>query len=194
MTPEALVGFFGWAAPLVLFWFGVGFLLANVKTGADLVRYHRRKRSAMLVWPGRKPRFYGFNLALGVVFGFLIILKLFVLRRPLAQLFGESMMFAYYAYAFPMSVRILRGFYRDGVWSDSGFLHWTQISGVSWKDEGPITLVLISSMHNIARRLVVPGHLYGQARRLLRDKIEAQDIRIQATGLDLGSRDARDSV
>jgi hypothetical protein len=186
MTPETLVDFFGWAAPRVLFLFGVGFLAANLKTGADLFRYYRRRRSALLIWEGPKPRFYGFNLALGVVFGLLIIVKLFVLRRPLEQLFGEAMMFLYYGYAFPLSVRIARGFYRDGVWSDSGFMRWTQISGVSWKEEGPITLVLISKMRSIARRLVVPGHLYGQARRLLLDRIQAREIHISGTGLDLG--------
>ena len=51
------------------------------------------------------------------------------------QLFGEVMMCAYYGYAFPMSTRIARGFYGDGVWSDSGFMPWTQISAVSWKEE-----------------------------------------------------------
>ena len=194
MTPEALAGFFGWAAPQVLFLFGLGFLVANLKTGADLFRYYRRRRFALLIWDGPKPRFYSFNLALAVVFGVLIIVKLFVLRRPVGQLFGEAMMFLYYGYAFPLSVRISRGFYRDGVWSDSGFMRWTQISGVSWKDEGPITLLLISHLRHIARKLVVPGHLYGQARRLLRDKIEAHDIHIGGAGLDLGSRDQRDAV
>lgn len=194
MTPEALIGFFGWAAPQVLFVFGLGFLAANLKTAVDLVRYYRRKRSALLIWGGAKPRFYGFNLALGLVFGLLIMIKIFLLRRPLGQLFGEAMMFVYYGYAFPLSVRISRGFYRDGVWSDSGFLRWTQISGVSWRDEGPVTLLLISHVRQTARRLVVPGHLYGQARRLLRDRIEAHDIHIEGAGLDLGSRDERDAV
>ncbi len=194
MTPESVVELFGWAAPQLLFLFGLGFLAANVKTGADLFRYYRRRRSALLIWEGPKPRFYGFNLALGVVFGVLILIKVFLLRRPFAQLFGEGMMFVYYGYAFPLSVRIARGFYQDGVWSDSGFLHWTQISGVSWKDDGPVTLLLISHVRQIARRLVVPGHLYGQARRLLRDRIEAHDIHIGGAGLELGSRDERDTV
>src|SRR5688572_15391791 len=103
MTSEELVGIFGWAAPRLLFLFGVGFLAANLKTGADIFRYYRRRRFALLIWEGPKPRFYGVNLALGVVFGLLIIVKLFVLRRPVEQLFGEAMMFVYYGYAFPLS-------------------------------------------------------------------------------------------
>ena len=52
-----------------------------------------------------------------------------------------------------------------------------------------MTLVLISHVRSIARRLDVPGHLYGQARRVLRDRIKAHDMHMGGAGLDLGSRD-----
>ena len=103
-------------------------------------------------------------------------------------------MFVYYGYAFPLSTRISRGFYRDGVWSDSGFLQWPHISAVSWKEEGGITLVLVSHFRHIARRLEVPAHLYGEARRVLRDRIRDHDLHIGGTGLDLGSREGGDAV
>ena len=178
----------------VLFLFGIGFLAANVKVVTDLLRFRVRRRSALLVWQNPKPPYYGFTLALGVVLGLLVAFKVFVQRRPPDQLFGEVMMFVYYGYAFPLSTRIARGFYRDGVWSDTGFMRWGQISAVSWKEEGAVTLVLISQARAVARRLHVPGHLYGQARRLLRDRVTAQDIHIRGSGLDLGSRDDKDAV
>src|SRR5437763_5476366 len=148
----------------VLFLFGIGFLIANLLVIVDLIRFRIRKRSALLVWQGEKPRFYGFSLALGVLLGVLFVFKLFVQHRPVQTLLGESMMFVYYGYALPLSTKIARGFYRDGIWSDSGFMRWGQISAVSLKEEGHITLVLISDCTNIARRLEVPGNLYGQAR------------------------------
>jgi len=80
------------------------------------------------------------------------------------------------------------------VWADTGFMRWGQISAVSWKEEGRITLVLISQVRNIARRLAVPGNLYGEARRVLRERIKAHDIHIGGAGLDLGSRDEADAV
>jgi hypothetical protein len=178
----------------VLFLFGIGFLAANVKVIVDLLRFQRRQRSALLVWQNPKPPYYGFTLALGVALGVLLAFKLFYQRRPPEQLFGEAMMFVYYGYAFPLSTRIARGFYRDGVWSDSGFMRWGQISAVSWKEEGHVTLILISHFKNIARRLEIPGNLYGEARRLLRDKVKAHDIHIGGSGLDLGSRDDEDAV
>jgi len=178
----------------ILFVFGVGFFIANVLILADLVRFRLRRRSALLVWQADKPRYYAFSLALGVVLGLLFVFKLFVQHRPLNTLLGESMMFIYYGYALPLSTRISRGFYRDGVWSDSGFMRWAQIAAVSWKEEGGVTLVLVSRFRQIARTLSVPGHLYGQARRLLRDRIQAHDINMGGAGLDLGTRDERDSI
>ena len=194
MTPDVLIPWVAWATPRLLFVFGLGFLTANLKLLADLFRYYRRKRSAVLIWEAPKPKWYAFSLALGVVLGLLIGVKFFMLRWPAGQLFGEAMMFVYYGYAFPLSTRISRGFYRDGIWSDSGFMRWAQISAVSWKEGDRVTLILISHFRNIARHLEIPGHLYGQARRLLRDRIKAHDITIGGTGLDLGSRDGPDTV
>jgi hypothetical protein len=178
----------------ILFLFGLGFLAANIKVIVELVQFRIRKRTALLTWEAAKPAYYGFSLALGVTLGMLIAFKVFIQRRPPDQLFGEAMMFVYYGYAMPLSTRILRGFYRDGVWSDTGFMRWGQISAVSWKEEGPVTLVLVSHFRNIARRLVIPGPLYGPARRVLRDRIKAHEIHIGGTGLDLGSRDDADTV
>lgn len=187
MGPELLLS-------RVLFLFGIGFLAANVKVVTDLVRFRLRRSSAILVWKGPKPPYYGFALALGAVLGLLVVFKLVVLRRPPGQMFGEVMMFVYYGYVFPLSTRIARGFYRDGVWSDAGFMPWGRISAVSWKEDAGVTLVLISHFRHVAKRLEVPGHLYGEARRLLRDKVKAHDIHIGGSGLDLGSRDEQDAV
>jgi hypothetical protein len=191
MTPEEWIA---WLTPRLLLLFGFGFLVANIKLGASLVAYRRRMRSALLVWTGDKPKYYGFSLALGVILGLLLMVEAFVLHRSPRSIFGEAMMFLYYGYTFPLSTRIRRGFYGDGVWSDSGFMKWSEISAVSWKEQPTVTLVLISHVQSIARRLEVPGHLYGQARRLLRDRIQTHDIHIGGAGLDLGARDDRDAI
>lgn len=179
--------------PKILFLFGVGFLVANLKVIADVVRFRVRKRSAILTWPVPKPRYYRLSLLLAVVLALLLAAKL-VQRRPPEQWFGEAMMLLYYGYAFPLSTRIARGFYRDGVWSDAGFLRWTHISAVTWREEGGVTLILISRLKSLARRLQVPSDLYGEARRVLRDRIKAQELEFGGAGLDLGSRDRSDPV
>jgi hypothetical protein len=178
----------------ILFLFGVGFFIANVLAVMDLLRFSVRRRSALLVWQAEKPRFYRFSFILAFALAVLFVLKRFVYDRPMEQLLGETMMLLYYGVAFPLTTRIDRGFYSDGVWSDTGFMKWAQISAVSWREEGAKTLILVSHFRQMARRLKVPGDLYDQARRLLRDQIKAHAIRIGGTGLDLGSRDEADAV
>jgi hypothetical protein len=193
MSSEVLIPWVALIAPRLLLLFGLGFLVANILAARELVRYHRGKRTALLIWTAPKPRYYAFSLALGIVLGLLIIIEV-SLKRPSFSLFGEAMMFVYYGYLFPLSTRIQRGFYQDGVWSDSGFMPWSQISAVSWKEEDVVTLILISHGNSLARRLEIPGTRYGEARRVLLDRVKAHDIQMGGSGLNLGTRQEGDSI
>jgi hypothetical protein len=181
-------------APRILLLLGIGFLVANVRVAFETLKFVRRRSSAVLTWRGAKPRYYGLQLALGVILGLLLFYDMFVLRRPAPQLFGVGMMFLYYAYLMPLKVRIGRGFYADGIWSESGFVPYWKIGAVSWREGEEIALVIVSRLRSLARRLIVPGTHYAAARRLLRDKIAAHDIQLMRTGLELGAHDARDDV
>jgi hypothetical protein len=171
---------------------GFGFLIANAKLAFDYARFLKRRRSALLTWRIPKPPQYTFALGLGVTLGILVFVKLVLIRR---QAFGEAMMFAYYAYFSPMSLTIARGFYEDGIWADNAFIPYHEIGGISWReDEHQVSLIVISRLRNLARRLNVPGDKYGAARRLLRDKIGEHAIHFTGTGLDLGLHDERDEA
>ena len=171
---------------------GAGFLVANARLILEYLQYIRRRRHTLLTWLGQPPPYYGMGLAIGVALGLLVFYKLFVARQPA---FGESMMFLYYGYLMPLSRRIGRGFYEDGIWADSTFIPYREVGGISWR-EGPrvVSLVVISRSRNLARRLAVPVEHYGAARRLLRDKIGEHAIHFSGTGLDLGERDERDEA
>ena len=172
--------------------FGAGFLIANTRLILEYVRFMRRRRGALLIWPSPKPPYYGLALAIGVVLGLLVFYKLVVLHR---QVFGEGMMFLYYAYLLPLNLRIRRGFYEDGIWADTSFIPYNEVGGISWREgEHQVTLIVISRLRNLARRLAIPIENYGAARRLLRDKIAKHDIHFGGTGLDLGGHDERDVV
>lgn len=179
--------------PYVLVVFGVVFLVANVRAGVDLVRFLRRRRQAVLTWPGRRPPYYGLALGLGVTLGILLLVKFFFLERAPWQFFGEGMMFLYYGYAVPLTARIARGFYADGIWAETGFMPYTQIGGIAWREGEQVTLLLVSRLRQMARPLVVPTEQYGAVRRLLRDRIAAHDIQFVGRDLDLG-RDEREDI
>lgn len=173
---------------------GAGFLVANARLFLQFFRFRRLRRSAELIWPGPKPPLYGLLLALGVTLGLLLFYKLAIQRQPPSLAFGEAMMFLYYGYALPLSLRIGRGFYADGIWTDGGFVPYSAIGGLSWREDQETTLVLIHRMRQLARRLVVPERHYAAARRILRDRIAQHDIHFTGKGLELGDRDDRDVV
>jgi hypothetical protein len=83
--------------------------------------------------------------------------------------------------------------YEEGVWTDSGFMRYADIGGLTWK--GSDILVLASRQKTMARRLNVPGIHLGEVRQFLREKIGAHDIEFGAgPGIHLGTRDTRESV
>jgi hypothetical protein len=199
-----------WLLPYVLVALGAGFAVANVRAFAEVARFFRLRKQALLIWAGPPPPYYRFMLAIGACLGVLLIVKFFYLTRPtlrdaalvwpsrawtaFTQLFGESMMFVYYAYAVPMLRRIGRGFYAEGVWAETGFIPYHQIGGIAWREGEPPTLLLISRFKDMARPLLVPGDYYSAVRRLLREKIGSHDIMFSGDTLDLGGHDEREDV
>ena len=179
----------------ILLLLGAGFLVANVRSALDFLRFLRRRSSALLVWLPPRPPYHGVLIAIGVIMGLLIVYNVSLSPiRSTRQLFGEAMMFLYYTAAVAMNRAIARGFYADGIWAEGGFMPYRQIGAISWREGKDVTLLMTARMRHFARKLVVPGNLYGAARRLLRDKIEAHDIKFVQTGLDLGLGDGRDKV
>src|SRR5262245_37914990 len=178
----------------ILFFLGVGFLLANLRALFQFIRFLRLRSQALLTWPGRRPPYYIVLLVLGAILSCLIVYKLAVLRWHPRDVFGETMMLVYYAYAVPLSLKIGRGFYEDGIWADGGFVPYSRISGMAWREDDQLTLVLLDRVRDFARRLTVPERYYGAARRVLRDKIAAHDIHFTGKSLDLSDHDERDVI
>ena len=176
----------------VLLLLGVGFFIANARLLLEYITFLKRRSTALLTWPSRKPPYYTFVLMLGAALGIVVIAKILV-RDWLV--FGETMMFVYYACLTPLNTRIGRGFYEDGIWADTSFIPYNEVGGLSWREgEHQIALIVISRLRSLARVLIVPVENYGAARRLLRDKIAAHDIHFTGTGLDRGDRDERDQA
>lgn len=178
----------------LLLLFGVGFLAANVLGLVQQGLYWRRRRTALLTWPGRRPPFYQMQLGIGVALAVLLLYDVLVRPYALAQIFGIGMMCLYYAAIVPMSARIERGFYRDGIWSDRRFVRYRTIGAISWREDPDPALLLASRSGRGAARLAVPGHLFGAARRTLRDLIARHDLQLGEAGLHLGLRDERDDA
>jgi hypothetical protein len=177
----------------LLFLFGVGFLAANLVTAWVWIQDWRRRKQAVLAWRMPPSRFSALPVLISVGLGLVIIYKLVVLQWPVWRLFGEAMMLTYYGYLYPLSLRVKRGFYEQGVRFDRGFARWEAITGMTWRHEGPPVLVAAYGRQR-AGRLTVPLELLGAARRVLRDRIAARQIRFTPGPLDLGGHDEREDV
>ena len=67
------------------------------------------------------------------------------------------MMFVYYALPVAAEPAIGRGFYEDGIWADTAFIPYNEVGGISWREgEHQVSLIVISRLRNLARRLAVP--------------------------------------
>ena len=191
MTAEGLAGLLRQA----LLALGVLFVVVDLRVGWDLVRWMRVRRGALVVWPAPKPPFYAVNLAIGVILGILLFVTVFVVPRPAASVFGVAMMFGYYGYLLPLSTRIRRGIFEAGIWTDGGFMRYSEMSGIAWKGGESSTLIVAARRSATARRLEVPGPCLGEVRHILRDKISSHAIATdEGPGLHLGTRDTRESV
>jgi len=178
----------------LLLLFGVGFLAANLFGLTRQALYRRRRRSALLTWPAARPPLFQMQIGIGIVAGVLLAYNQLLGPGAADQTFGVGMMFVYYAGMVPMSARIERGFYRDGVWSDRRFVRYSRIAALTWREEPEPVLLIASRNGRSAVGLVVPGSEFGAARRLLRDLIGRHVIHLEDAGLHLGLKDEREDV
>jgi hypothetical protein len=182
------------AVETLLLVLGVGFLVANLRILSGLVRYQFTRRSAVLTWPGRRPQAYRVFLVLALALFLIIVTKVVVQRRGVMSAFGELMMFGYYGVLVPASLRVKRGFYQHGLWMEGGYVPYTSIGGLAWREDTEIVLVVVPRRRASVRRLVVPRGDYAEARRILRDKIAEHEIHYSGETLDLGGHDERRDV
>ena len=178
----------------ILFVLGVGFLLANLRLALPVHPFSAAPVPGASDMAGTPSALLRDSDRLGAVLSLLIVYKLAVLRWHPSEVFGETMMLVYYGYAVPLSLKIGRGFYEDGIWADGGFVPYSRIGGMAWREDEQLTLVLLDRVRDFGRRLTVPESYYGAARRVLRDKIAAHDIHFTGKSLDLSDHDERDVI
>jgi hypothetical protein len=178
----------------LLYFLGIGFFLWNAYLFLQYWRNQRLQRSALVTWPPPRPPLYRLFLWVGAVLAIVIFYKLVVLRLSPVNVFGETMMLVYYVYVMPLGLRIRRGLYADGIWTDGGYVPYGNIGGLTWREGEHPTLVVLYRWRSFAKKLLVPRTFYGEARKVLRDKIAEHEIHFTGKPLDLGAHDERDDV
>jgi hypothetical protein len=150
--------------------------------------YRRLAPSAELTWPQPKPWFYNLCLGIGFFMVSLTLISLFLLDRSATTIASQALMALYYTVLFPLSFTMRRGLYASGIWTEGGFVPYTRIRGLDWIEKPE--LVLVVSAETGYARLVVPGELYGQARRVLAGHIEDHSLASKKSILGLSETES----
>ncbi len=157
---------------------GIYFSVLLVRGLLGYLRFRRVRPTALLIWPGRPPDHLPFLLGLGVLSLALTVI-LGYLNRPFHHVYGMAVMAAYFMLMVPLSARIHLGFYRDGVWADTGFLPYAKIARMAFSEGREIVLLLLPRGGSGAFRLPVPRDEYGAVRKILEEKIRDRVVSIE---------------
>lgn len=151
---------------------------------AGYLLFLKVRPTAVLTWPVRRPLHFPFLLALGVVAAALTVIN-GTLHRPFHHVYSQGVMAVYFMVMVPLAARIQLGFYRDGVWADSGFLRYDKIARIAFREAPEIVLVLVPRGRSVPFRLPVPTAEYGAARKILEDKIRGGVVNVEKAILGL---------
>ena len=168
------------------------FTIWNTVTLARYALYRRLASTAELTWRPARPWFYNFCLGIGFFMVSLTAVSLFVLHRPILATVAQALMAFYYTVVFPLSFRIQRGFYKQGIWSERAFVPYENVRRLSWREEPDIVLVVMKETELTGQsyaRLEVPGDRYGEARRILASHIEDRTLTVEKSILGLSDAD-----
>lgn len=150
--------------------------------------YRRIRSSAELTWLQPRPWFYNMCLGIGFFTVSLTAISIFLLHRPLLTVVAQALMALYYTVLFPLSFQIRRGLYSGGIWAESGFVPYSRVRGLNWIEKPQVVLVVRTEGGATGAgyaRLVVPGELFGQARRILAGHIEDHSLSVNESILGL---------
>jgi hypothetical protein len=95
-----------------------------------------------------------FLLALGVVAAAVTALNAYLARLSITV--SQALMAAYFIWMMPLCQSIRVGFYDEGVWADAGFLRYTKIGRIAFRETPEIVRILLPRGRSGSFGLPVP--------------------------------------
>ena len=100
------------------------------------------------------------------------------LQRPVHHVVPQGLMSLYFILMVPLLASIPLGLYRDGIWSEAGFVAWAQIGRLAFRETPEIVLILLPRSGSSSFRLPVPPGEYGAVRKALEEKARARVLNV----------------
>jgi len=169
---------------VVLLGLGLYFSVLLIRGLRGYLLFRKVRPTALLTWPVPRSGQLPFLLALGVVATAVTALNAY-LDRPLHHVLSQALMAAYFILMVPLCHSIRLGFYREGVWADTGFLPYANIGRIAFRETPEIVLILLPRGRSGSFRLPVPPEEYGAVRKVLEEKIRTREVNMEAGILGL---------
>lgn len=157
---------------------GVYFAVLLTRGLAGYRRFQRVAPTAVVTWPAPPSPQLAWLVGLGLVGAAVAVFNAW-LGRPLLHVLGLGAMALYFLLMVPLATRIRLGLYRDGVWADAGFIRWTEVARLAFRETPQIVLVLLPRHGRGSFRLPVPKAEYGTVRKLLEEKIRSGVLHLE---------------
>jgi hypothetical protein len=148
------------------------------------LRFRRVRATALVTWPGPKPPNFRFLMLLGGVAAGVAVLNGY-LQHPFHKIYSQLSIAFYFIGILPLLARIPKGFYDDGIWAEEGFLPYSRIRRLAFREGPELVLLLLPWDGGSAHRLQVPPGEYGAVRRVLGDKIRNRVLNLEGNILGL---------
>jgi hypothetical protein len=154
------------------------FTVMVARAAQRLWLFHRLRPTALLTWRPRRPGYLSYLLALGFVAAGLAVVTA-ARQRPLFHVYSQAVMAVYFVLIVPLMCRLPRGLFRDGIWTENGFLEYERIRRMAFLESPEIVLILVPRGRlGLARKLEVPAGEYGAVRKVLEEKARARVLNV----------------
>jgi hypothetical protein len=130
------------------------------------VLFRRVRPTALLTWVAPPPAHFRLLIVLGLVSAGLAVLNAY-LGRPVHHVLAQALIAVYFVLTVPLLTGIPLGLYRDGVWADAGFVPYSEIGRMAFRETPEIVLILLPRGRSRPLKLPVPPGEYGAVRKVL---------------------------
>jgi hypothetical protein len=142
------------------------------------LQFRRVRPTALVTWRAPRPGNAGFLQILGVTALGVAALQAWF-GRPFHHVYAQLATAAYFMVLVPLCGNIRLGLYRDGVWAADGFLAYSDIGRMAFREGKEIVLTLLPRGGSRPFRLPVPPDEYGAVRKLLEEKIRQHVLNME---------------
>lgn len=167
-------------------WFIGLYFTGQILHALWLYRAYRKIRTAPLVtWETRRHPLHLIFVGIGTL-GLGLAWLGIAQDQPLENVWAQMVTAGYFLIAAPLLEKARPGFYERGIWSSRGHLAWEGVGRLAFRDDDSLELLVVPKGRGLPHKLELPPDEYGAVRRILRERIRKEEMRMEPAILGVG--------